>query len=423
MAEQKMEAPVEAKAKVPALVDARGEPADAKAAGGKKAPNKALRIVGALALGAALVTAVLVFVNRGNESTDDAQVEADVVPLAPRVGGMVLHVLVADNSRVKKGQPLVELDPADNAAKEKQAEGELATTQAQADAAEQQAKVADATARGGLGAAQARVSGSAAAAGNAGAQVDSAKAQLARAEADAKKAQQDLARMKELLAAQVVPQDRVDAAQAANDSAQASLLGARAGLQAAIDQKTGAVTKIEEARGQLQQSQPVNAMVAVARANAALAEARVTTAEASLELAKLQLSYTKIFAPEDGVMTRLSAHEGQLIGPGQAIATLVPKAVYIVANFKETQVGRMHEGQDVEVRIDSFAGTTLHGTLESMAGGTGARFALLPPDNASGNFVKVVQRVPVRIALKDLPAGVTLRAGMSADVVVKTRSK
>ncbi len=386
-----------------------------------KSQKKPLVIVAVALLGTALVAALLVFLSRGNETTDDAQIEADVVPLAPRVAGQVLHVFAQDNAPVHKGDKLIELDPADYAARVKQAEGELATARAQAQAAEAQAQVAVASARGGLGAAQARVSGSTAAAGNAGAQVDAAKAGLARAEAEARRAQQDLSRMQELKLAQAVSQERVDNAQATNDSAQASLLGARAQLTAAIDQAKGAETKIAEARGQLRQSEPVNAMVAVARANADLSQARVTTAEATLDLARLQLSYTKIVATEDGVMTRLSAHEGQLVGAGQAIATLVPHALYLVANFKETQVGSMRAGQAVDVRIDSFSGEHLHGVIESMAGGTGARFALLPPDNASGNFVKVVQRVPVRITLRDLPPGVALRAGMSADVTVHTR--
>jgi len=399
------------------LVDSHGE----KVVESKKSQSRPLLIVGGLVLVAALGAGIFFVVTRGNQSTDDAQVESDVVPLAPRVSGMVLRVLVEDNAPVHKGDMLIEIDPADYAAKVKQAEGELATARAQAQAADAQAQVAVASARGGLGAAQARVSGSTAAAGNASAQVEAAKAQLARAEAEAKRAQQDLARMLELKASAAVSQERVDNAQAANDSAQASLLGARAQLTAAIDQQKGAETRIEEARGQLRQSEPVNAMVAVARANAELAAARVTTAEATLDLARLQLSYTHIVAPEDGVMTRLSAHTGQLIAAGQAVATLVPHAVYVVANFKETQVGEMRAGQPVDLKVDSFSGTELHGIVASMAGGTGARFALLPPDNATGNFVKVVQRVPVRIALRDVPANVQLRAGMSVDATVHTR--
>ena len=137
---------------------------------------------------------------------------------------------------------------------------------------------------------------------------------------------------------------------------------------------------------------------------------------------RLQLSYTKIWAPEDGVISKLVAHEGQLVSPGQPVAELVPAATYVVANFKETQVGRMVPGQRAVVTIDAYPGLELEGTVESLSGGTGARFSLIPPDNASGNFVKVVERVPVRIAwAKPPPEGVRLQAGLSAYVTVHER--
>jgi membrane fusion protein (multidrug efflux system) len=166
------------------------------------------------------------------------------------------------------------------------------------------------------------------------------------------------------------------------------------------------------------QSAPVDTQLAVARAGAALAHARVQGATAALALARLQQSYTHVVAPSDGVVSRLSVHEGQLIQAGQAIAELVPSATYLVANFKETQVGRMHDRDRAEIRIDAFPGRVFEGEVESLSGGTGARFSLLPPDNASGNFVKVVQRVPVRIRWRNPPSDVALRAGMSCDVTV-----
>jgi membrane fusion protein (multidrug efflux system) len=169
----------------------------------------------------------------------------------------------------------------------------------------------------------------------------------------------------------------------------------------------------------LDQSSPIDAQIAAAHANADLAHARVQAAEAALELAKNQLAYTRVLAPADGMISKLSVHEGQLLQPGQSIAELVPSGTYVVANFKETQVGRIHEGQSVEVKIDAFSGKALHGKVESLSGGTGARFSLLPPDNASGNYVKVVQRVPVRIAWDPAPADLPLRAGLSAEVTVK----
>ena len=140
-------------------------------------------------------------------------------------------------------------------------------------------------------------------------------------------------------------------------------------------------------------------------------------AEATLDLARLQLSYTKIVAPDDGLATRVSGQVGQMIQAGQPLAELVPERTYVVANFKETQVGRMRAGQRARVRIDAFPGITLDAKVESVAGGTGARFSLLPPDNATGNFVKVVQRVPVRIAWSKRPE-LPLQAGLSTDVTV-----
>ena len=149
-------------------------------------------------------------------------------------------------------------------------------------------------------------------------------------------------------------------------------------------------------------------------------QARVKAAQAALDLARLQLSYTVVWAPADGVVSRLAAREGQLVQPGQTLGQLVPVATYLVANFKETQVGAWTPAS-VEVR-STPSRARLHGRVESLSGGTGARFSLLPPDNASGNFVKVVERVPVRLAWASPPAGLPLRAGLSADVTVHERS-
>jgi membrane fusion protein (multidrug efflux system) len=165
----------------------------------------------------------------------------------------------------------------------------------------------------------------------------------------------------------------------------------------------------------------VNQTIAVAEANARLAHARQRSADASLVLAKLQLSYTRLYAQEDGQITRLTAREGQMVQPGQPLAALVPDRTYVVANFKETQVGQMKPGQLVEIEIDAYPGRKLEGKVESLAGGTGSRFSLLPPDNASGNFVKVVQRVPVRVAWVNPPADLSLRPGLSADVTVHVK--
>jgi membrane fusion protein (multidrug efflux system) len=137
-----------------------------------------------------------------------------------------------------------------------------------------------------------------------------------------------------------------------------------------------------------------------------------------LTLAKLQLGYTRVLAPADGVASKLMVHDGQLVGIGQPVVELVPTATYVLANFKETQVGQMHPGQRAEIEIDAFPGRKFEGKVESLAGGTGAAFSLLPADNATGNFVKVVQRVPVRVSWVNLPGDISMRAGLSADVTV-----
>jgi membrane fusion protein (multidrug efflux system) len=176
---------------------------------------------------------------------------------------------------------------------------------------------------------------------------------------------------------------------------------------------------VGEARGRLSQSSPIEAQIASARAQADLAHARVQSSQAQLDLARLQLSYTKVTAPADGIASKLSVHEGQQVSTGAPVIELVPTETYLIANFKETQITKMKPGQRADIKIDAFPGHKFSGKLQSISGGTGASFSLLPADNASGNFVKVVQRVPVRIAFDTRP-DVPLRAGLSADVTVHT---
>jgi membrane fusion protein, multidrug efflux system len=351
------------------------------------------------------------------EETDDAQVEADVVPLSARVGGQVLERAVQDNQRVKKGDLLFRLDDADYAARAEQAQAELETAQAQAVAADEQVRVVSATAKGGLASARALVSGSSLGVGNAEAQVAVARAGLERAKAEERKAALDLERARQLVEANAAPRERLDNAQAASDAAKAARAQAAAQVAATEEMARIAKARVEEARGRLDQSEPIEAQIAAAQASASLAHARIKVAQAALDLAKLQLSYTRVTAPEDGVVSKVSVQPGQWIQTGQAIASLVPGRTFVVANFKETQVGRMRAGQKATVRIDAFPGVVLEAKVESLSGGTGARFSLLPPDNATGNFVKVVQRVPVRIAFAR-PPDLPLQAGLSADVTV-----
>jgi membrane fusion protein (multidrug efflux system) len=376
----------------------------------------------AMVIGTVLIGVVAYLIaTAGQEDTDDAQITSDVVPVATRVAGQVVAVRIEENQIVKKGDLLAEIDDADYAARVRQAEAELSSAQAQAKSADAQVQVVRASSRGGFASAQAAVSGSSVGVSSAAAQVAAAHAAVARAEADFHKTQIDLDRAKQLRAAHAIPQDRLDAAQISYDGSQAALAQARAQLSFAQDARRSAETRVSEARGRLSQSAPVEPQIAVAEANAALAHARVQSTQAALDLARLQLSYTKILAPVDGWASKLVAHAGQLSAVGQPVVSIVPTAIYVVANFKETQVGHMKPGQRAVITVDAYPGRKLEGRVESFSGGTGATFSLIPSDNATGNFVKLVQRIPVRIAWVNPPKDLDLRAGYSVDVTVHLR--
>lgn len=319
--------------------------------------NRLPLVFGSLALLVAAFFGVKMFMARGNEVTDDSQIEADVVQVGARIPGQISEVFVREDAHVEAGQPLVRLDDADLQAKASQAEAELQTTRAQLEAA--------------------------------AAQIGVARATLTRSEAEAEKARLDFERAEELRRGGAIATQQFDTSRIADVSSKAG---------------TGAN----------------RAQYSVAVANESLAKARVKSAEAALKLANLQLSYTVIRAPTSGTISKLSARVGELIQAGQALGELVPENTYVLANFKETQTANIRPGQRADVDIDAYPGHTLTGTVESLSGGTGAQFALLPPDNSSGNFVKVVERVPVRVAWAKVP-DVVLRAGLSATVTVHTR--
>src|SRR5580704_12158777 len=308
----------------------------------KKGGRRGYLIVGIAALVLSAGIGGYVLLTQGKEGTDDAQVSADIVPIGTRVAGQVVSVHIHENQLVKKGDPIAEIDDLDYTARAKQAEAELATAVAQAQAADAQVNVTEAMSRGGLASAKAVVNGSSAGVSSAGAQADAARAALNRAEVDAKKALTDLNRAKELRQANAVPPQALDNAQAAFDSAEAHVAEAKAQLALAEQSRNTALAQVSEAQGKLSQSAPVDAEIATARAQADLAHARVDSAKAQLDLAKLQLSYTKIMAPSDGSASKLTVHPGQLVSIGQPVVELVPTATYVVANFKETQVGKMH---------------------------------------------------------------------------------
>jgi membrane fusion protein (multidrug efflux system) len=387
----------------------------------KPSRKRRLVIVGALvALGLGVFGTRFVLA-QGKETTDDAQIDADVVTVAPEVGGRVAKVLVHDNQAVKRGDVLLEIDSAEYVAHQESARAEVATATAELRAAAAKEAIAAASAHGGLNSARAALSGSTVNLSSVDAQIAAAEASVARAKADNEKAALELSRSQRLFEQQSIAKEALDNSRLAADAAAAVLNHANAELRAARDQKRFAQSQVAEARGRLAQSTPVEAQIAAAEAESELAAAHLKAAQAKLALAELDVNRARVVAPADGFVSRLTAREGQLLAPSQPIAELVPAESYVVANFKETQLPGIIPGKPAEIEIDAYPDHPLHGVVESLSGGTGARFSLLPPDNASGNFVKVVQRVPVRIAIKDAPADLPLRAGLSAEVTVSTR--
>jgi membrane fusion protein, multidrug efflux system len=386
-------------------------------------PGRAKRLY--LILGLAVVVLVGLYLiysllTRGKESTDDAQVAADVVPVAARVGGQVVHVYIHENQLVHRGDPLVDIDPQDAQVKLAQSQGELDTAIAQAAAADARVSIAQATARGALTSAQAGVQSSQESVGTQTSAIADARATLERNRANAEKAANDWKRASELGAKGDISRAQVDAARAANEAAQADVAAARARVQQAENSRQAMQAQVRQAQGRLQQSEPVAAQVAAAEAEARLAHARVATATAALHAAQLSLSYTKVTAPGDGIASRLAVHAGSLVAAGQPLVQVVPRQTYVIANFKETQLREIRPGNEVEIKIDSLGRREFKGKVESLSGGTGATFSLLPPDNASGNFVKVVQRVPVRVSWNG-PDATQAPVGSSAEVTVFTK--
>lgn len=402
-------APASAAAPAAAPADARSKPARSRR------PFAILAVVVIVALGG---VGVYRHLTAGQESTDDAQVAADTVPVGTRVGGIVARVAVHEDQLVKKGDLLAQIDDAESTARSQQAEADLAIAEAQAASAEAEEQIIEATSRGGLDAARATLRGSSVGVSSAAAQVDVARAVLARVGADARKAEIDLTRARELRAANAIPAERLDAVESASEAARASLAQAKAQLALALEAKSAAESHVGEARGRLSQSPPIAPQIAAAHAGVELAHARVRSMQAAVTLARLQLGYTRIVTPADGVASKLMVHDGQLVTVGQPVIDLVPSGTYVIANFKETQIGRMRVGQRAEIELDAFPGQRFEGHVTSLSGGTGASFSLLPADNATGNFVKVVQRVPVRIAWASPPVDAAMRAGLSADVTV-----
>jgi membrane fusion protein (multidrug efflux system) len=372
--------------------------------------------------------------SRAQESTDDAQVDGHVIPIAAKVGGIVKEVTVADNQPVERGTLLATIDPRDYEAALARAEADLREAQATLAAAEATVPMTSATAANQMTNAGAGRGSAVAGVSVAEGDVEAARAKLAAARARQREAQanltratQDVQRLRPLAEKDEVPRQQFDAVVATQSAAQASLDSAAAAVVEAGTGVAAAESRLAQAEGELTQaSSAVTAarmapqQVAVARARVAAARAQVAQAEASLREARLKVEYATLHAPSSGMVSQLNVKPGQIVQPGQPLMALVPlQEIWVTANFKETQLAEMRPGQRAEVEVDAYGGRTYPAHVDSLAPATGARFSLLPPENASGNYVKVVQRVPVRIALDggQDPAQ-PLRPGMSVTVTV-----
>lgn len=349
------------------------------------------------------------------ESTDDAQVDGHLMPLSARISGYVSKVNVDDNQLVRAGYVLVEIDPHDYQTAADQARASLAEAEATAQALNITVPITSQNTSSQTSAAAADVENENAGIKAAQQQFDAAQAQLAQAQANDVKAQNDLVRYKQLVDKQEISQQLYDQAVAAAKASSASVASAAAAAAGAAQQISQARSKMAQAQANFEGSQTGPRQVASSRARALSAEATVQQKQAALEQAELNLQYTKIIAPVDGIIIK-SVEVGMNVTPGQQLLTIIPlNDVWITADFKETQLKRMRRGQPADIKVDS-TGRTYKGHVDSISGSSGARLSLLPPENATGNYVKVVQRVPVKIVLdpgqnNDL----LLRLGMSVE--------
>lgn len=373
---------------------------------------------------------------RFRESTDDAQVNGHLVPISARVGGYVEQVCVEENETVKAGSVLFRIDPADYQVAIQRAQAGLAQAQAEERSARIAVPITSTTtasrvsaaqaaanlARAGILSAQEEVAASRA-------QLNSKSAQLRQVEADRRRTSQDLERYRLLVAKDEIPRQRFDTAVAADRASQAAVDAARAVVTAAEQEVAVSQAHLTQARARLVQAdsdvsaaQTAPQQIAATRATAGSASAKIQQMQAALDEAKLNLGYTIVKAPVDGVVGKKSVETGMTVQPGQPVLSLVPlNDIWVTANFKEDQLRQIHPRQKAIISVDTY-GRSYHGYVESVAAATGEKFSLLPPENATGNYVKVVQRIPVRLRFEHGQDPMhLLEPGMSVTVTVFTR--
>lgn len=380
--------------------------------------KRTIRIVVLAIIVLALIVAIPIYAYYSvRESTDDAEVDGHLIPISPRIAGTIISVLVNDNQPVSAGSELVKLDPADYQVALAQAQAQLANSEATTSESQENVPITTinttsqvSTSSTQVQQAQAGVASAQQAVNTARAKVNSANAALVQKQANMVKAQKDLARFKDLVDKDEISKQDYDAAVAAAQGNTADVDAAQADVVAAQRSLDQSLAELDQARAQLatafvqrRQSEQVRArQQAVSVARYKQAQATVEQRKADIQQAQLNLGYTLIKAPVDGIVSRKSAEPGMQVSAGQQIMDLVPlDDIWITANFKETQLQKMRVGQRVEIEVDTYGSSRKYrGHVDSIAAASGAKFSLLPPENATGNYVKVVQRVPVKIVLE-----------------------
>jgi membrane fusion protein, multidrug efflux system len=355
------------------------------------------------------------------ENTDDAQVDGHINPISSRVSGYVLKVNINDNQYVEAGAILAEIDPKDYQVAVDKAKADLESAEATAMAAGHNVPITSVNTASQLDSANADVVTDEAGILAAQQQLDAAKASQAQAQANDTKAQNDLARYQQLVTKQEVSQQQFDQAVATAKASTASVAAASASVSAAQEEVRQAQSKLVQAKASVRAAELAPQQVAVSKAQFTSADALVAQKKAALEQAELDLQYCTIVAPVAGVVNK-NIEVGMNVQPGQQLLSLVPlDDVWVTADFKETQLRHMRPGQPAEISVDAF-GRKYKGHVDSIAGASGSRFSLLPPENATGNYVKVVQRIPVKIVLEPGENKQhLLRPGMSVEPRVEVK--
>jgi len=362
-----------------------------------------------------------------SEDTDDAQVDGNLYQVSSRVTGQVVHVDVEEQQFVHAGDPIAEIDPKDYQVALEQAEANLADAQAQFQQATVNVPITNVQVSTTIQTSSSDVLGSQASVEQAEAQVQVDNAKVASAKAQALKSQLDVQRYTPLVAKDVISKQQFDAAVAQAAADQGTLDAAERDVKAqedTVNMMTQQLSRSQSTQVQSEKNGPKQIAVQEARANAALAA--IKEAQAKVDQAQLNLSYTKILSPITGIVSNKSVSVGENLSVGQSLMTIVPLTdLWVTADFKETQLKEMHPGQEVKIEIDALGGRKFTGVVKEIGGATGSSLSLFPPENATGNYVKVVQRIPVRINFTNLDQenkDFSLRIGMSVEPVVRVKN-